>query len=85
MLFPELKGAAIVREVHTYGQVAQIDTSDGVKTQHRGLGKRLMIKAEEIALEKGYEKMAVISAIGTREYYRKLGYRLEGSYMVKSL
>lgn len=85
MLFAELEGAAIVREVHTYGQVAQIDISDGVKTQHRGLGKRLMVKAEEIARERGYGKMAVISAIGTREYYRKLGYELEGSYMVKML
>ncbi|HSV95103.1 MAG TPA: tRNA uridine(34) 5-carboxymethylaminomethyl modification radical SAM/GNAT enzyme Elp3 [Spirochaetia bacterium] len=85
MLFDELVGVAIVREVHTYGQVAEIDTYDGVKTQHRGLGKRLMIKAEEIAKERGYVKMAVISAIGTREYYRKLGYELEGSYMVKSL
>jgi elongator complex protein 3 len=85
MLFEELAGAAIVREVHTYGQVAEIDTNDGIKTQHRGLGKRLMIKAEEIAKERRYKKMAVISAIGTREYYRKLGYRLEGTYMVKKL
>ncbi len=85
MLFEELEGAAIVREVHAYGQVAELDTSDGIKTQHRGLGKRLMAKAEEIACERGYKKMAVISAIGTREYYRKLGYELEGSYMVKEL
>ena len=85
MLFAELAGAAIVREVHAYGQVAEIDTRDGVKTQHRGLGKRLMIKAEEIARERGYKKMAVISAIGTREYYKKLGYELEGTYMVKKL
>ena len=85
MLFEELEGAAITREVHTYGQVAQIDINDGIKTQHRGLGKRLMVKAEEIARERGYKKMAVISAIGTREYYRKLGYELEGTYMVKNL
>lgn len=85
LLFDELRSAAIVREVHTYGQVVEIDTTDGIKTQHRGLGKRLMIKAEEVARERGYKKMAVISAIGTREYYRKLGYSLEGSYMVKKL
>ena len=85
MLFEELEGSAITREVHTYGQVAQIDINDGVKTQHRGLGKRLMIKAEEIARKKGYKKMAVISAIGTREYYKKLGYSLEGTYMIKEL
>ena len=85
MLFEELEGSAITREVHTYGQVAQIDINDGIKTQHRGLGKRLMIKAEEIARKKGYKKMAVISAIGTREYYKKLGYSLEGTYMIKEL
>lgn len=85
MLFEELEGAAITREVHTYGQVAQIDINDGIKTQHRGLGKRLMIKAEEIARKRGYRKMAVISAIGTREYYKKLGYSLEGTYMIKEL
>ena len=85
LLFPELAGAAIVREVHTYGQVAQIDTQDGVKSQHRGLGKRLMDRAEELARTRGYKKMAVISAIGTREYYKKLGYSLEGTYMVKDL
>lgn len=85
MMFDELKGAALVREVHTYGQVAQIDTQDGIKTQHRGLGKRLMLKAEEIAKIRGYKKIAVISAVGTREYYKKLGYSLEGTYMVKDL
>ncbi len=85
MLFDELSGAAIVREVHAYGQVAEIDTRDGVKTQHQGLGKKLMIKAEEIAKNTGYKKMAIISAIGTREYYKKLGYSLEGTYMVKYL
>lgn len=79
------KGAAMVREVHTYGQVAKIDMSDGIKTQHKGLGKRLMAKAEEIARERSYNEIAVISAIGTREYYRKLGYRLEGTYMTKGL
>lgn len=83
MIFDELSGAAIVREVHAYGQVAEIDTSDTVKTQHRGLGKRLMFKAEEIAKERGFKRVAVISAIGTREYYKKLGYVLEGTYMVK--
>lgn len=85
MLFEELRGAAMIREVHTYGQVAQLSTNDGVKSQHRGLGKRLMAKAEEIARERGYRKLAVISAVGTREYYRKLGYELQGTYMVKSL
>jgi elongator complex protein 3 len=94
MLFVELEGAAMVREVHAYGQVKEIKNSrnqeletvqEQEKSQHQGLGKRLMAKAEEIAYERGYKKMAVISAIGTREYYRKLGYSLEGTYMVKNL
>ncbi len=101
MLFKELEGAAIVREVHTYGQVKGITAMDsgsepgmtdlqgdslkGEESQHRGLGKRLLVKAEEIAKDRGYKKMAVISAIGTREYYKKLGYELEGEYVVKML
>lgn len=85
ILFGELRGAGIIREVHTYGQVQQLEVSDKEKSQHRGLGKKLMVKAEEIARERGYKKMAVISAIGTREYYRKLGYDLEGTYMTKNL
>lgn len=87
ILFEELRGAAIIREVHTYGQVKEIDEElgDGEKSQHRGLGKKLMVKSEDIARERGYKKMAVISAIGTREYYSKLGYSLKGEYMVKEL
>jgi len=86
VLFPELEEAAIIREVHTYGQVKGIDDDAvGEKSQHRGLGKRLMAEAEEIAGKRGYKKLAVISAIGTRDYYRKLGYDLDGEYMVKAL
>jgi len=94
MIFEELVGATIVREVHTYGQVKEIEKNQKAKkpktqnkdlTQHRGLGKRLLTKAEEIALERGYKKMAVISAVGTREYYKNLGYEQVGEYMVKDL
>ena len=83
VLFPELRGAAIVREVHSYGQAMGLSKRGKGKTQHRGLGKRLLERAEKRARAKGYKKMAVISAIGTREYYRKLGYRREGLYMTK--
>lgn len=85
LLFAELLGAAIVREVHTYGQVQHLAESDSERSQHRGLGKKLMAKAEQIAGERGYKRVAVISAIGTREYYKNLGYELRGSYMVKDL
>ena len=55
------------------------------KTQHLGIGKQLMAEAEKIAKKAGYKKIAVIAAIGTREYYKKLGYELEGTYMMKKL
>ena len=81
---PELEGAALLRELHVYGQV--IDVGDTGRSQHRGVGSRLMKVAEDIAKSHGYIKMAVISGIGSREYYRnKCGYTLEGSYMVKYL
>ncbi len=84
MLFPELKEAAIVREVHSYGQAVPLSTRREGKSQHQGLGRLLMEKAEEEAVKNGYKKLAVIAAVGTREYYKKLGYVLEGLYMVKT-
>jgi len=61
------------------------DDKHSDKTQHRGLGKLLMAKAEELAKQAGYKKIAVISSIGTRDYYRKLGYTRQGLYLVKDL
>lgn len=79
-----LHGAALVRELHTYGQLKPVGTV-GTQSQHVGFGRRLLVEAERIAKEAGYEKLAVISGIGVREYYRKWGYVLEGTYMVKYL
>lgn len=85
-IFPELENAALIREVHTYGKLARLQAdSETKKAQHKGLGKKLMEISETIAKEKGYKKMAVIAGVGTREYYRKFGYELEGTYMTKSL
>lgn len=84
-LFKELAGCAIIRELHTYGKTVQHEQKGSTHTQHKGLGKQLMGRAEEIAAESGYKKIAVISSIGTRDYYRKLGYERDGLYMVKSL
>lgn len=85
-IFPELEGAALIRELHVYGQQESLgEGSVPSKSQHRGFGRMLMNKAEELAKEKGFKKVAVISAIGTREYYKKLGYELEGTYMVKKI
>lgn len=85
MLFAELRGAAIIREVHSYGQAMGFSKRGKGKTQHQGLGKQLLERAEKRARAKGYKKIAVISAIGTREYYRKLGYKKAGLYMVREL
>lgn len=81
----ELEGAALLRELHTYGAQVPISERDELASQHMGFGKKLVAKAEEIARKNGYKKMAVISGVGIREYYRKLGYELEGTYMVKNL
>ncbi len=73
---------AFIRELHVYGSAEQLKEEG--KAQHRGFGKQLMKKAEEIAGKSKIKKMKVISGVGVREYYRKLGYKKEGSYMVKS-
>jgi elongator complex protein 3 len=85
--FPVLKNAALVRELHTYGRMAEIQKvhKEGDQGQHRGFGKLLLEEAENIARKVGYEKLAVISGVGVREYYRKQGYSLEDTYMVKKL
>lgn len=83
---PELSGCAIIRELHTYGNLLKVNQESENQVQHIGFGQRLMKEAEKIAKEAGYKKMAVISGIGVREYYKnKLGYHLEGTYMVKGL
>ena len=82
---------AIIRELHTYGQSLEVRPPAGGRTsasspQHRGLGRRLVEEAEKITKkESGIKRIAVISGVGARQYYRKLGYRLENTYMVKGL
>lgn len=79
-------GVSIVRELHVYGSVVPVSSRDPTKFQHQGFGMLLMEEAERIALEEhGSGKIAVISGVGTRNYYRKIGYRLQGPYMVKKL
>ncbi len=77
-------GEAMVRELHVYGQALDLGIK-GKISQHMGIGKLLMEKAEEIIKEKGIKKLSVISGVGVREYYKKLGYNIEGFYMVKKI
>ncbi|MCK5591485.1 MAG: tRNA uridine(34) 5-carboxymethylaminomethyl modification radical SAM/GNAT enzyme Elp3, partial [Candidatus Pacebacteria bacterium] len=79
-----LKDTAIIRELHTYGQLVRIN-EEGGQSQHRGFGRRLMEEAENIARTSGYKKIAVISGVGVCEYYRTLGYGLDRTYMVKKI
>lgn len=75
---------AIIREVHVYGKVAKLSGASQ-NAQHIGLGKFLIAEAERIAAESGYSRLKVISAVGTREYYRKLGFSDVGVYQQKVL
>lgn len=80
----ELKDSSIIREVHVYGKVVGIDKkSKEGESQHLGLGKELIKLAEDISKKRGYKKISVISAIGTREYYKKLGYKRNDLYMYR--
>jgi elongator complex protein 3 len=82
---PELKRAAILRELHVYGPAQEIGKRIKGRYQHHGFGRCLVKEAEKIAKSKKMKKIAVISGTGVREYYRKLGYTLKGAYMVKYL
>ena len=73
----------MIREVHVYGKVAQLH-GEGQNAQHRGLGKALVERACEIALDAGYRSINVISAIGTRGYYARLGFESAGLYQKRS-
>ena len=81
----ELMHAALVRDLHVYGELVPPGESKEASWQHRGYGTRLLKRAEEIASDYGYQKVAVMSGIGVRPYYAKQGYRREGPYMVKQI
>jgi elongator complex protein 3 len=80
-----LRNAALIREIHTYGVQTAIGKA-AISAQHTGLGKKLISEAERIAKsEFGAKKIAAISGIGARAYWRKNGYKLQNTYMTKSL
>lgn len=81
----DLEDAALIREVHVYGQSVPVGAEEQGVAQHTGLGTRLLHKAETVALEKGIHKLAVISAVGTRNYYIQRGFTRGRLYLVKEL
>eukprot|EP00928_Gymnodinium_smaydae_P004963 TRINITY_DN11702_c0_g2_i4.p1 TRINITY_DN11702_c0_g2~~TRINITY_DN11702_c0_g2_i4.p1 ORF type:complete len:793 (+),score=144.60 TRINITY_DN11702_c0_g2_i4:253-2379(+) len=90
--FPELDGSALIRELHVYGALVAARpnagrTSNDDRPQHVGIGRALMATAEQIAAAHGWRKISVIAGVGVRNYYRRLGYELQGQgqYLVKDL
>jgi elongator complex protein 3 len=81
----ELNGAAMIREIHVYGQAVNIGESQDGRAQHAGLGTELIERAVAIAKEHDYQRLAVISAIGTRGYYRKRSFADGTLYQVRAL
>ncbi len=77
---------SIVRELHVFGKAISIGEQEEFSFQHQGIGKKLMNEAEKIAAtDLSSNKLCVISAVGTREYYKKIGYKINGPYMAKEL
>ena len=84
-ILDELRGCAVIREVHVNGPALEIGETSRGEAQHAGLGARLIDQAMQNARNAGYRRIAVISAIGTREYYRKHGFELGELYMVRAV
>jgi elongator complex protein 3 len=81
----DLNSAALIREVHVYGQSLAVGAEKDGAAQHVGLGTRLLEEAERVAKENGFERMAVISAVGTRKYYLGRGFERGEHYLVKTI
>jgi elongator complex protein 3 len=82
---PDLEAAAIIREVHVYGQSLAMGASQTGAAQHSGLGTRLIEAAEKLSRAHGFDRLVVISAVGTRRYYSERGFESGLLYMIKSL
>ncbi len=84
---PELAGAALVRELHVYGSLVPVgvDALETEEWQHRNYGRVLLSRAEELATAAGFGRLAIMSGIGVRPYYRRQGYLRRGPYMIKEL
>lgn len=82
---PDLHQSAIIREVHVYGQSLELGAEQAGAAQHIGLGSRLLREAERVAKDRGFCGLAVISAVGTRNYYADRGFEPGSLYMRKPL
>jgi elongator complex protein 3 len=84
-IMPEIAGAAMIREVHVYGPALAIGRSSAGEAQHLGMGQKMIAEAQRLARSAGYSRLAVISAIGTRRYYERLGFRRGHLYLLADL
>ena len=75
----------MIREVHVYGQSLPVGAEKEGAAQHSGLGTQLLEEAEKVARAHGFQRMAVISAVGTREYYLDRGFERGELYLVKNI
>jgi elongator complex protein 3 len=83
---PELECSALLRELHVYGSLVPVGMdAESAEWQHRNYGRALIAKAEEITHRAGFKRLAIMSGIGVRPYYRKLGYERKGPYMIRDL
>ncbi|MCD6474833.1 MAG: tRNA uridine(34) 5-carboxymethylaminomethyl modification radical SAM/GNAT enzyme Elp3 [Anaerolineaceae bacterium] len=83
--FPDLKDAAIIREIHVYGQSLKVGGEQNGAAQHIGLGTALIEEAVKLSKIRGYQRLAVISAIGTHRYYAKRNFKKGESYMIRDI
>lgn len=81
----ELQGCAMIREVHIYGPAVGLGDEVESAPQHTGLGSQLIEEAKQMARQDGYNRLAVIAAVGTRPYYRERGFESRNLYMIASL
>ena len=84
-ILPLLENSALIRDLHVYSTLSTVGGNDEYSLQHKGYGKNLIQKAEEIAKSFDYSKMAIIAGTGVRNYYRKSGYELIDTFMIKIL
>ena len=74
----------MIREVHIYGPALKLDAGSEGEAQHMGLGSELIEEAGRLSRQRGFGSLAVIAAVGTREYYAQRGFVLGETYMIRS-
>ena len=85
LILPVLQDTALIRELHVYSTVSNVGNNNNYSLQHKGYGRKLIEKAEEIAKSNKFNRIGIIAGTGVRNYYKKFGYKLEETFMIKNL